>query len=101
MLQGEFEDYKDEILAEIHANEERALIEAELRAKRREEKKQALIDARKAGKGGVKVVKAGDSEAQAASGDGSFEASCCCIVVCLTSVFLECVRNVGLHACSG
>ncbi len=32
-FEGEFADYKEEILAEIRANEEQALVEAELRAR--------------------------------------------------------------------
>ena len=57
-FQGEFDEYKAEILAEIHANEERALVEAELRAKAREAKKIALEEARKAGHGAKKVSRA-------------------------------------------
>eukprot|EP00750_Incisomonas_marina_P001864 INCI11732.2.p1 GENE.INCI11732.2~~INCI11732.2.p1 ORF type:complete len:1192 (+),score=391.74 INCI11732.2:267-3842(+) len=68
-FQGEFDEYKAEILAEIHANEERALVEAELRAKAREAKKIALEEARKAGHGAKKLVSGADSSAQRAGDD--------------------------------
>ena len=68
-FQGEFDEYKEEILAEIHANEEQALIEAELRAKARQAKKEALVAARASGKGGVKLLSSADGSGQVATDD--------------------------------
>jgi ATP-binding cassette subfamily F protein 1 len=74
-FQGEFDEYKEEILEEIRQNEEQALADAERRAKVRQEKKEALAAMRKAGKGATKMLSVMDASVQQAVDDDNAKIS--------------------------